>query len=229
MPLDDNIKNKIYEYCNNHLANEYWYTEEFKFIKDNSLKERLIKEFRAIRFAYKIYEGIEADKENLIFEVRNQILGYATLYEAIIEYVLNEYYYDTLEYENLTHHTIPIKISIPNEKQKILENELYHDGKKIVPFYYDKRKKEKTKIRFDDKCKTAEEIGLIYPFKSKTGSVINLTNEIIEIYGFRNGIHIIAEQRKNIKYELELSKKAYMRMKPFIMQIKSKLEKDGFI
>jgi hypothetical protein len=49
----------------------------------------------------------------------------------------------------------------------------------------------------------------------------------MEIYAYRNGIHIIAERRKGINYELELSKKAYRRMRPFIDQIKEQLSKDG--
>ena len=40
---------------------------------------------------------------------------------------------------------------------------------------------------------------------------------------------IIAEQRKGINYELDLSKKAYRRMQPFIDQLKEKLIKDGKI
>lgn len=49
----------------------------------------------------------------------------------------------------------------------------------------------------------------------------------IELYSYRNGIHILAEQRKGITYELDLSKKAYRRMRPFIDQIKERLIADG--
>lgn len=114
MPLTKEIKDAIYSYCNNHLANESWYNEEFEFIENESLRKRLIEEFKGIRFAYKLYEGIEID----------------------------------------------------------------------------------------------------------------LTSELIEIYGYRNAIHLVAEQRKGIEYELELSKRAYRRMSPFINQIKSKLKMD---
>ena len=64
----------------------------------------------------------------------------------------------------------------------------------------------------DTICRTAEEI--------------DLPSEIIEIYGYRNAIHLVAEQRKGIAYVLELSKRAYRRMRPFIDQIKSKLRDD---
>ena len=226
MAFSKEIKKEIEIYCNNHLADNSWYENEFSFIHDERLKERVIAEFKAIRFAYKLYEGIEASQENLMFEVRNQILAYASIYEAVIEYVLITYYFDTDEFDSLMHHIVPIKISIPNDKMSLLQNVLSHDGKEIIPFYYDRRKKEKPQVRFDDKCRAAERLGIIHKFVNEEGIEIDLPSELIEIYSYRNGIHIIAEQRKGINYELELSKKAYRRMRPFIHQVKDKLEQD---
>lgn len=101
MSFTVDIKNKIYEYCNNHLPDEDWYSGEFEFIEDDILRKRLNVEFRGTRFAYKLYEGIKAEGENLIFEVRHQILSYASIYEAVMHYVLYTYYQDTDEFHNL--------------------------------------------------------------------------------------------------------------------------------
>lgn len=229
MAFSEKLKSEIELYCNNHLAADSWYENEFSFIQDMELKHRIIAEFKAIRFAYKLYEGIEATDENLIFEVRNQIFAYASIYEAVIENVLSTYYSNTTEFDSLMHHVVPIKISIPENMQHILQEVLSHDGKIIVPFYYDRKKKEKPQVRFDDKCRTAESLGLIHKFLNNDGVEVDLPSEIIEIYSYRNGIHIIAEQRKGINYELELSKKAYRRMRPFIDQLKEKLVEDGKI
>lgn len=229
MPFSEELRKNIEDYCNNHLANDSWYENEFSFIQDSNLRNRIIDEFKAIRFAYKLYEGIEAKNENLRFEVRNQILAYASIYEAVIENILNTYYAETQEYDDLVHHNIPIRISIPQEKLHSLQRELSHNGKTIVPFYYDRKRKDKPQIRFDDKCKTAERLGLIHKYMNDKGEEIDLPSEIIEIYTYRNGIHIIAEQRKGISYELGLSKKAYRRMRPFIDQLKEKLSIDGKI
>ncbi|MCI8956144.1 MAG: hypothetical protein HFG29_04025 [Eubacterium sp.] len=229
MAFSEKLKKEIETYCTNHLPPDSWYENEFSFILDIELKKRIIAEFKAIRFAYKLYEGIEASDENLMFEVRNQILAYASIYEAVIENVLNTYYSNTDEFNSLIHHTIPIKISIPQNKQNILQDTLSHDGKVIVPFYYARKEKEKPQIRFDDKCRTAEKLGLIHDFFDADGKEVDLTSEIIEIYSYRNGIHIIAEKRKGINYELELSRKAYRRMRPFIDQLKERLASDGKI
>lgn len=146
MAFSEKLKKEIEIYCTNHLPPDSWYENEFSFIMDIELKKRIIAEFKAIRFAYKLYEGIEASDENLMFEVRNQILAYASIYEAVIENVLNTYYSNTDEFDSLIHHTIPIKVSIPQNKQNILQDILSHDGKEIVPFYYARKEKEKPQI-----------------------------------------------------------------------------------
>lgn len=51
MPLSTEIKDAVYQYCNNHLADEAWYNGEFEFIEDQALRKRLIEEFKGIRFA----------------------------------------------------------------------------------------------------------------------------------------------------------------------------------
>lgn len=228
MPLSDKTKEEIYAYCNNHLAEESWYETRFEFIEDDNLRKRLVEEFKSIRFAYKLYEGIGAEGENLVFEIRYQIFAYATIYEAVIHYILYTYYSDTPEFHDLQYHQAPARISIPTEKLNTLKNELSHDGKSIIPMYIKERKKDDSQIRFEDKCRTAEKLGLIHPIKNEAGETVDLPTELIEIYSFRNAIHLVAEQRKGIHYELDLSKKAYRRMKPFIDQIKEKLAKDHF-
>lgn len=226
MPLSQEIKNEIYTYCNGHLADENWYREEFEFIEDEKLRVRLVQEFKGIRFAYKLYEGIEATDENLIFEIRHQILAYATIYEAVLHYVLYTYYESTQEFHELQYHIAPAKIDIPERQVATLSSALLHNGERIIPYHMQERKKNKEQVKFADKCLTAEELGLLYVFKNELGEIIDLPREIIEIYGYRNAIHLDAELRKGIEYELELSKKAYRRMRPFIDQIKAKLQQD---
>ncbi len=226
MALPDKEKRVIYDYCNSDLPNNEWYENEFEFIEDEQLRTRLIQEFKGIRFAYKLYEGIAATDENLIFEIRHQIFAYATIYEAIIHYVLYTYYDQTSEFHDLQYHQALAKVSIPIPQQNQLNSLLVHNGSTIIPMHYQERKKDDSQIRFDDKCRTAEKLGLLRKFYSKDGNEIDLASEIIEIYSYRNAIHLVAEQRKGIIYELELSKKAYRRMRPFIDQIKSQLQVD---
>lgn len=226
MAFSKELKDEVYNYCNNHLPDENWYDCEFEFIEDPSFRSRLVEEYRGIRFAYKLYEGIEAKDENLIFEIRHQILAYASIYEAVIHNVLYNYYQDTQEFHDMQYHQAPAKISIPEEQKNQLKNLLTHNGEDIFIYHMQERKKDESQVRFDDKCHTAQKLGLLKEIVLENANIIDLPAEIIEIYGYRNAIHIVAEQRKGIAYEIDLSKKAYRRMRPFIDQIKAGLKKD---
>ena len=225
MSLAQNITESIYKYCNNHLPSKEWYEEQFDFIEDEHLKQRLIKEFTAIRFAYKLYEGIQATKENYMFQIRYQIFAYATLYEAILDYVIFHYYHDNEHIKKIRYLETIKQISIPSDKMAIL-SQLEHDGKKIIACYRGKKSIDYSKIKFESKCNAAINIGLIKKCTDGQGKECDLPKDIASIYSIRNGIHILAEQKKNIDYEIELSKTAYRRMKPFIEQIKNKLKAD---
>ena len=54
MAFSEKLKNEIQQYCTNHLAPDSWYENKFSFIQDMELKNRIIMEFKAIRFAYKL-------------------------------------------------------------------------------------------------------------------------------------------------------------------------------
>lgn len=226
MAFSKQLKKQIYSYCGNHLPDEDWYNDEFKFIEENAIRKRIIEEFKGVRFAYKLYEGLEAKDENRIFEVRHQILSYASIYEAIIHYVLYNYYQDTEKFHKMLYHTVPTKMSFCERQMIEVKRILSRQGEKIYIFHDQERKKDESQVRFDDKCKTAKSLGLLKKFRNKQGEEIDLPSEIIEIYGYRNAIHLVAEQRKGIQYELDLSKKAYRRMKPFVDQIKAGLARD---
>ena len=73
-----------------------------------------------------------------------------------------------------------------------------------LPYHLQERQKDESQVRFDDKCKTAEKLGLIHSFFNKEHEEVSLTNEIIEIYSYRNAIHLIAEQRIFVSTEGEI-------------------------
>lgn len=118
MPFEDKITDYIYNYCNNHLPEEGWYQNELDFIEDDKLRTRLIQEFKSIRFAYKLYEGIQASEENHIFQIRYQIFAYASLYEAILDYVIKNYYLDDENIKKIHYICILKRFDIPYNQKK---------------------------------------------------------------------------------------------------------------
>lgn len=242
MPFEKEIVTYITEYCQRDLPRDQWYENEFNFVKNDNLRRRIITEFRNAREIYKIFEGMGAKDELLLAEVRLQVLMYASIYEAVIHYVLfDEYYKEDSRVKDLLIQNVCKPYSIPSAKIEKLKNELEHDGKQMVPYFQTTQKRDITKIRFDEKCKVAESIGLIKHFElsekltiidEETGETkeietADLCSELIKFYEIRNAIHIHAEVKKEIIYHLDLSMLAYKRMRPFIDQIKDKLREDG--
>lgn len=226
MAFKRDIKDIVCEYCINHLPNDAWYENQFDFVEDEMLRKRIIEEFKAVRFAYKLYEGIEAKGENLVFEIRHQIFVYASLYEAIIDYVLKNYYNDTKIFDDLIHFKGFNRISIPNDKLQKLKKELTHNGDDIIPFCAVRKAKDYTKVRFSEKCNAAEQLGIISKINNSSGDVVDLPKDIVKVYEYRNAIHLIAEQRKGVEYELDMGRIAYRRMQPFVSQVRQKLKDD---
>ena len=71
--------------------------------------------------------------------------------------------------------------------------------------------REITTIRFEDKIDASIKLNLINR---------SLGEELKDIYRLRNAIHLHAEIKKGIEYEMEMSTIAYRRMKIFKEQIK---------
>lgn len=243
MPFDSNVKTAIHTYCMRDLPNDDWYEDAFSFVKDNVLKIRLIAEFKNARFIYKIFEGLSAKDELLLAEVRMQVLMYASIYEAIIHYVLfDEYFRDSTLVQNLLVQKINKPFSIPQKQLTTISSLLSHDGKTIIPYFETTQKRDITKIRFDEKCEVAFKLGVlteiaeqkdpktdILPDIKLISGMPTFYSELVRIYEVRNAIHLYAELKKEIDYHLQLSKLAYRRMQPFLEQIKRKLKTDKLI
>lgn len=220
MSLEQSTKNQIYEYVEAHLPQDEWYSSYFDFVADPNLRERLAEEFKAARSVYKLFRGIDASDWWLRAQVRIQILQYASIYEAVIHHVL----FDRLGQEALVRHLLEaprlIRIDIPQSKQAALEKALDHDSKVIIPTYQGIRRTDINKVRFDDKVSCAVDLRLIEQ---------DLGRDLISTYEARNAIHLHAELRKNLTYELDMARTAYRRLAPFRSQLVSAMKSRGLL
>lgn len=210
MAFDAELKKKVDEYARAHIPDEGWHTSYFDFIDDRTLAQRLGKEFMAARYIYKILEGLEADDWLLRAQIRLQVLSYASIYEASLHHILFSNLSAEPQVIALTEFPAKKEISIPAGKLAALQSSLEHDGKRIIPTYEGVGKIDQTKVRFDRKAECASILGIIEDW---------LKEELIEFYEARNSIHIHAEIRKSLNYELDLSRRSYMRLQPFKEQV----------
>lgn len=210
MAFDAKTQHAIKSYITAHVADEAWHVAYFDFISDSVLSQRLGEEFISTRYIYKILEGLEANNWMLRSQIRLQILSYASIYEAVIHHLLFEECSDSPQVKALTEFPTKKEISIPSASRAALQKHLVHDGKTIIPTYISVGRTDETKVRFDKKAECAAALGIIES---------TLKDELVEFYDARNAIHIHAEIRKSLDYQLDLSKRAYRRMQPFKEQI----------
>lgn len=214
MAFEDSLRNDINDYVNGHLASRAWHVGRFSFIKDQDLRQRLADEFISARYIYKLLEGMAADSWLLRAQIRIQVLSYASIYEAVLHHLLFEVGKNLPEVEKLCEYKTKRKISIPSHKLEKIAKALEHDGKKIIPTYETNARTDETKVRFDEKAKCACSLGLISE---------SIKDDVIKLYEARNAIHIHAEIRKDLNYEINLSRIAYLRMEPFIDHLKASI------
>lgn len=210
MSFQSDVKDAVDGYARKHIAPEEWHLSQFDFIDDIKLAKRLGEEFLAARYIYKLLEGLEADGWLQRAQIRLQVLSYASIYEASIHHLLFQTNMDHPKVVALTEFPVKKRISIPEASLLALKKHLLHDGKEIIPTYQGIEKLDEAKVRFDRKATCACELGIIEDW---------LKDELIEFYEARNSIHIHAEIRKSLEYELDLSKRAYWRMQPFREQV----------
>lgn len=217
MPFQPEIKDYINNYIKGHLPNDVKTEIVFSYIKDEPIRKRIITEYTNTRYIYKFFEGMQATDDLLISQVRLQIIMYANVYEAVIHYILFTLYKDTEAVNEIMYVNALKEISIPSDKLTLLAKSLIHDKKNIITCYRDAQKRDITKIRFDEKADAAFKLGLIDE---------ELKEELINFYNIRNAIHLHAELRKGIEYELDMSKLAYWRIEKFNQLIQNKLTED---
>jgi hypothetical protein len=208
IPLESEAIARIKDYINRDLPSGiYWYMEQFDFIKNKDLQEYLAYDFYSARYIYKIMEALNASFSEKEAHVKFQIIEYASIYEAVICYLLWQVFPTHQAVEEIEYHIEYRPMPALSSKAKLLyDSEETFICKKI------NAKTPEASISFTDKVDAAVKIGFID---------ISHADDIKNIYKLRNTVHTATAAKKNIEYEIEQSKIAYERMKPFIDNIKN--------
>ena len=218
MPLPKATRTEVLAYAQAHLPAERWHVEFFDFVADARLRGHLGKEYWAARCIYKFLEGVQASASLQRAQVKLQVLQYASIYEAVLHYLLFSKYPDTPEVRALCETTRRVNIAVSRDlRARLVAQTRVPDGELVV-MRATTDAADITKIRFDTKAETALALGLLSPA---------LRDDIVKVFSARNAIHIHAEIKKNLNYQLDLSRKAYRRMQPLKRQVVERLTLDG--
>jgi len=214
VPLDEDVKNNVLDYCKRDLPQTFdWYLDEFDFVKDEDLQKELAKEFYSARYIYKLMEALNVSDFELHAHAKFQIIQYASIYEALISYLLREYLTDEDQVKKLQVHKAYKPVSALSSLTEIL-----YSGERAYICLHKDEKTPLSSIKFGDKVDVIVDLGIL---EERYGE------EIKEFYKRRNSIHIETAAKLNTQYHIDLAKTAYRRMRPFIDSIKEYLKTKG--
>lgn len=207
MPLEKDMIESVLGYCKRDLPQDFdFFLGKFDFIDDATLRNKLAQEFYNSRYMYKLMEALNLTGHELYAHVKFQIIQYASIYEAVICYLLWNKFKDNEAVKTMEVHQELRKVSALASPTV-----LTYDG---VEAYICQNRNVKTaapSIKFDDKVNAAVEIGFVEEIYAE---------EIKQFYKLRNFVHIEKASKDQFEFEIEQSRLAYRRMEPFIDHLK---------
>lgn len=209
------------KYISKDLPQDAHYENLFDFVLDNTVRCEVIREFKTTRKLYKLMEALDLSKDDHYPFVKYQIIQYASIYEAIIDYLFKKRLAKLPEVQSLWEVQF-YKLAFALWKNVVFE---LHERWSNEPLFICKQKKESAKyhkIKFEDKIDIAVKIGML---DAAYG------DEIKDYFLLRNTIHIdnaIKKKVDGLEHTLDGAKKAYWRIEWFTKQIKEFLARNRY-
>ncbi len=211
MPIDKVLRGQINDYCKRDLQGDVqWYIDQFSFIDNVELRKKLGRAFYSARYIGKLMEALHVSGEDLHPFVKFQIIQYASIYEAVVSYLLWNNFKSHEDVKKMQTHKSLKKVEALGKLTKIS-----YEDEAIYTCVIRDKKTAKNSIPFKEKIDCAVSIGFV---EKIYGEDIKL------IYELRNLTHIETEAIKSINVKIEQSKKGYWRMKPFLDKIRKYFE-----
>ncbi len=211
MPLEQEIRNAIEAYCRRDLPGDLqWHIDQFGFVADVELRKRLGRAFYAARYMGKLMEATYASGDAVHAFVKFQIMQYASIYEAVISHLLWSVYSAHAEVAALQTHKSYKPVSALGSN-----TQMTYGSEPVFQCVYRDTKTPKNSIPFRDKVDCAVRIGFVEAA---------FAGDIKRTYELRNLAHIETEAEKQIEVEIEQSRQAFWRMKPFLDRIAEALK-----
>lgn len=210
MPLEKELRDSIHTYCVRDLPGDLqWHVKQFDFIENEELKKRLGRAFYSARYMAKLMEAMQATSDEVHAFIKFQITQYASIYEAVISYLLWSKYAEHSEVKALQIHKSYKPVSALGSIAK-----MQYGDEEVFTCVYRDAKTPRNSIPFKDKVDCAVRIGLVDEAYAE---------DIKHIYALRNLAHIETEAEKQIDVEIAQSKAGYWRIKPFLERIATEL------
>ncbi len=187
-----------------------YFENKFSFISDASLRKRLAECWYQARLFEKSRSLIRLQGDFLNAFVKGQILAYASIYEAVIDYMLDKDDYPQLN--------TALEGRILKEERTAFSSGVKlqrHDASSgsTTPLFVCRRTAGKVRdLKFSERVDLAVSIGFVDA---------NHADFLKQLYDSRNKIHLIAASSKGWSPSKAQSQKAFETLFPFIENVES--------
>lgn len=157
MPLEEKLRNEIDVYCKKDLPGDIdWFIGQFSFIDDIELKSRLGKAYYSARYMSKVMEALHVSGDEMHPFIKFQIIQYASIYEAVITYLLWDKFKEHPEVKLLQTHKAYKRVNALGCCTQIT-----YGGDELFTCLYKDTKTPKNSIPFKDRVDCAVKIGFV--------------------------------------------------------------------
>jgi hypothetical protein len=163
--------------------------EFFGFIENKVLRKKLTQSFKEAVFLKNLSDKLAINFTDAHPLNEIQILHYASIYEAIIDHILENYFKDDIA-DLLTE-----RILKDVDFCKLIEIRYLADSANLYLCKAKVIKRKLIQIKFEDRIKKAVELGLVDS---------SFQADIVKLYDYRNHIHIIKASTNKHKFTKKL-------------------------
>lgn len=214
MPLEKQSRQHIIEYVMRDLVPKTvtprphqaisWFNAQFAFISDQKLQEHLGEAFYQARFTGRVREALDLKSGFNHAFCKYQILLYASIYECVIDYLLNAVASEPTVSTLLTATELQ-RIPAMSSKAEFTFSDA-SGTHSIFTCRETKRTRQMRDIRFDDRVDAAETLGIV---RAENSAFIKA------LYKSRNNIHLQSSADKDFKPDDQQSSEAFRRLFAF--------------
>ncbi len=219
MALEEEVRSTVINYVLRHLTPRRragqkpleWFEEQFNFVSDEQLKKHVSEAFYQARFSekMKVALGLKAGFNNS--SIKTQIILYASIYEALIDYSL-ELHKNRNEVIEMCQKTEFVHVKGALAKTtKLIVSESGSDIELIL-CKIKKSQQSLKEVQFKKRLTTAVAMGIVLEKHQES---------IQTIYDARNSVHLIKAAASSFTPDQKHSTAAFKNLQHFIKNIRN--------
>jgi hypothetical protein len=227
MGLSKSTAMEIINYCNKNIVPDQkfienshgkhpitWFQKYFSFINDLKLRNQLADAYYQARFIYKLMVALNLTSFKKKAVIKFQIIQYASIYEAVIDHILDTYHRGSNELQkiSLTEELKQVTAFSKNTTLTFTENS---KDLKIYPCKSIARNQKLKEVRFSKKLEASVTLNIVDQM---------IADRILWFYELRNNVHLTTAAINKFYPNVSQSIEAFETLDKFIKKARNHIK-----